>query len=708
MPDDPALGEFRDQFAGEIGTISEYPLPAGDGNPGFLGAADIISTHELWERWLAGPENHIDSRALLRARVLDLWVDNYDRHAGQWRWLRIPGEARWQPLPEDPDMVLVRHDGRVMASLRSYVPKLLRFKETYSRRLEGPLSNCFEVDRWLLSDLERADWKKIARDAQGRFTDEVIETALRQMPPEWYAIGGNDTAGALKARRAELVEYVLRVYDYYAKKVDVHATDQAERVAVSRGEDDAIEISIAVDGTETEPYYRRRFLPDETDEVRIYLHGGDDRVERTGRPKGPITVRVIAGGGTDVVDDSRSGGTQVWRDAGEVEVQRGRGTRVRRGVWTNPDPERDMPWKKANPWVEPRSYGHWTTTQTIVDWSPDIELLIGGGLTRRSWGFRNYPEASVQTLRAAFASGDMNGKAEYLGTFRKAASGLSLSLNAYASGIEHINFFGFGNDTAEETDRERYQSRQNVVIASPTLRWERGPRFEIHGGPEVRLSNSPTEGPAIVGEERLYGTGDFGSLTLKAGFHLDTRGRSDAHATGLGEGFMKEGAPAITGLQIFASGAYVPELWDAEADYGWVDGFVATYLGNRRIHLALRGGGRKVWGDSPWFDAAFVGGRNNRGFRRNRFAGDASLYGTAELRLWVGHLPTPVLPVRFGVFGFGDVGRVWLTGEDSDTWHTSWGGGVLAQPMDAPLTARASVGVSTEDTHFYFGMGYAF
>ena len=37
VPDDPALGEFRKTFAGEFGTIDEFPLPAAEGRPGFMG-----------------------------------------------------------------------------------------------------------------------------------------------------------------------------------------------------------------------------------------------------------------------------------------------------------------------------------------------------------------------------------------------------------------------------------------------------------------------------------------------------------------------------------------------------------------------------------------------------------------------------------------------------------------------------------------------
>ena len=143
----------------------------------------------------------------------------------------------------------------------------------------------------------------------------------------------------------------MSVYRLEAKDVNVHATDRDEVVTIARAGDDAVDVTIAVAGEPT-PYFRRRFLPGETKEIRIHLHGGSDRVARTGQAGGPILVRVIAGGGNDVVDDSKSGGTDVWRDAGTVEVVRGSGTRVRGDVWVNPEPV------KGAPWIEPRSFGH--------------------------------------------------------------------------------------------------------------------------------------------------------------------------------------------------------------------------------------------------------------------------------------------------------------------------------------------------------------
>ena len=108
MPDDARLGEYRARFANQVGTFEEYPTDASDGRAGFHGATTIIPTSELWTRSLQAAENRIDTHAFLRARILDLFVENYDRRRGQWRWMRMPGQAAWKPLPEDPDMACCR------------------------------------------------------------------------------------------------------------------------------------------------------------------------------------------------------------------------------------------------------------------------------------------------------------------------------------------------------------------------------------------------------------------------------------------------------------------------------------------------------------------------------------------------------------------------------------------------------------------------
>ena len=89
-------------------------------------------------------------------------------------------------------------------------------------------------------------------------------------------------------------------------------------------------------------------------------------------------------------------------------------------------------------------------------------------------------------------------------------------------------------------------------------------------------------------------------------------------------------------------------------------GEIATYVspsgGNPT--LATRVGGQHVWGTFPYYEAALLGGVENvRGLREQRFAGRSSLYGSAEFRATIGRLFL-LFPADFGVFGFGDLGRV--------------------------------------------------
>ena len=100
--------------------------------------------------------------------------------------------------------------------------------------------------------------------------------------------------------------------------------------------------------------------------------------------------------------------------------------------------------------------------------------------------------------------------------------------------------------------------------------------------------------------------------------------------------------------------------------------------------------------------------RSLRGFPSNRFAGDASLLGSAEARLRL--FNTFILvPGSIGVFGVADVGRVYLeddsSGDDVDMWHSDFGGGLYYGVLKRTFVVAAGVATGKEGTRFYFGLG---
>jgi hypothetical protein len=112
-------------------------------------------------------------------------------------------------------------------------------------------------------------------------------------------------------------------------------------------------------------------------------------------------------------------------------------------------------------------------------------------------------------------------------------------------------------------------------------------------------------------------------------------------------------------------------------------------------------------GTYPFFEAAFLGGPTLRGLRTNRYAGDGSLYGGAELRFKLADAFL-LIPGEIGVFGLGDVGRVFLEGEDSKRWHRGLGGGAYFTTPNRRNSLSLAVARSEGRTGFYVTTGLAF
>ena len=131
------------------------------------------------------------------------------------------------------------------------------------------------------------------------------------------------------------------------------------------------------------------------------------------------------------------------------------------------------------------------------------------------------------------------------------------------------------------------------------------------------------------------------------------------------------------------------------------------YLAGRAREAAARVGGRRVWGDYPWHEAAFIGGsRDVRGYRKNRYAGDASLYGNLEPRLWL-FRGTLIAPGRWGVFGLGT-----SAASSSRRTHRQVAPGVRRGPLlpdaDPRLDRPRRDGGGEEDRRLYVDYGFAF
>jgi hypothetical protein len=731
MPDDPVLGEFREEFAGMVGSFYEFPMPADGKNPGYRGASEIIGYEDLYARLEAGEagEAEVDAEAFLRARLFDLLIGDFDRHRKQWRWAKLPGDPRWKPIPEDRDMAFVRYEGGLIRTAAVYFPILQDYGPDYPS-MQGLTLHGWEQDRWLLPALSWEQWDAIARDMQARITNLVIDDAIGQLPIEYATLDGERLRHDLRSRRDQLHEAARAYYEHLAGQVDVQLSNAGEQVEVTRGEKGAMQVEIRPAGDPAAPpLFSRRFERGDTREVRIYLRDGDDRVNVSGGGcyglPGCVRLRVIAGQGEKALDDSSGGGTQVYDEHGSIEVTEGTLTRVFEAPYVPPDS--DGGFVDVDD-VPPRDWGSTIVPVPVFGYERDVGVYLGAGVIYKRYGFRKQPWSSRFLLSAGWATEANEPRVKFESAFRlERRTNLVAHLDLLYSGIEVLRWYGFGNETGDGEKDSFYRVRNRLVYVAP--------RFSLDFlEATVRLStglyigkSTTKDGDRFIDIDDPYGSGDFALMSFYARGRYDTRRMREGDLAGFTLPIHDNPAAGfpVSGMLLDLRADISPPAMDVVKTWGSLDANAAVYLTGReewgdtwgwldRFTLALRMGGRVTWGKVPYFQAAFIGGggffsghASVRGFREQRFAGDYSFFSNNELRVFLFRTKL-IVPTDVGVLAFGDVGRVWVDGEKSDKWHPGGGGGIWLSPLSRVNTLSLMVGASTEETLFYMRMGFHF
>jgi hypothetical protein len=591
----------------------------------------------------------------------------------------------------DRDNAFSSYGGMVATVARLRSPQLVPFTGAY--RLRGLTRKSGELDARVLAGLERSVWDSVAASLQDRLTDSAIAGALARMPLSYRRLSAASVEAKLRSRRDRLREIATAFYERLARVVDVHGTDVAELAAIRYEPDGSLEILLVRrDPPAGSPHFRRRFVPGETSEVRLYLHGGADSLSVSGESRHGVVVRVIGGDGADELG-ARSALPDNVRiyPCGREKVVYGPDSMVTaaldRRPWTRrvdgmvapPPPDRDH---ELVPTFRGRRAGFGT----------GLEM----GLALRHYGFRHSPyqrEVSA-TLGYSLPAGAF-GLAAAVDVTRE-SSPMFLRLEVMASDIQRPWFYGFGNETIRGSSRDAHRvwHREYVVFGALGAR---GERWSVSAGPLVRYSTTTDRRSALVGVGSTRGLGNYGQVGLRAAMRLDTRHGSSR---------------ARRGVHLSAIADLYPDWWDGRGTVGTLEADAAAYLPLKALPLepvlALRAGARRAWGPYPWFEAAFVGGKSAlRGYDHDRFSGDAALYGGGDLRLRLLRYGGP-LPGDFGLLGLFDAGRVWLEGERSNRWHTAWGGGIWLSVIDASAVVSATVARGSERTALYLGLGFAF
>jgi hypothetical protein len=701
VPEDPRFGNYQDDFGNGLYLYEERPAKDRRELNSFGNSKKIVSTLDVIKDSQKNHKHHIDQSHVLRSRLFDIFIGDWDRHDDQWRWASFKNEddrTYYQPIPRDRDQTFFWSDGTILKliSRKWGEPKFQGFHSKI-RDIEGLGFNARFFDRSFLTQPSKEDWISMAEELKDKLDDQTIENAIRKFPDEIYNLNGETIIRKLKQRRDDLPQYASKYYLFLAENVDVVGTNKRERFEVSRLNDAETEVKL-YQTTKNDSFgiltYQRTFKTDETEEVRLYGLGGDDIFTFTGNVNKGSKIRVIGGKGEDeLYDDSRvKGGKSIIAYDRPEKITINSDGEVRNKT-SDKDPLVNTYNRMAFKYnvILPQLYG---------GFNPDDGLFFGGGASFINHKFRKEPFGRKHSVRAAVAPKSGSFNLRYIGEYTDVIGNwdLLMALDFFRPGFADF-FYGMGNQTAfdeqeRDEDTQFYRARyENGRVGLGIRNTSKNKLHTLRLGTYFRTVSINTEdndskpNRFIIQYADLIDRGADSESPL-----LDMRRNYLASNVHYALNTRNSDIFPIRGLHWVVDGRAVWQIGDEANRYQNISSNISTYFtfgGSLRTTVAIRAGGSANFGDFEFYQAPRLGGFNYlRGYRRARFAGDETVYQNTELRIRLMEYQTPLFPGSFGITLLHDIGRVWtdmeddvLIDESKAEWHRGYGGGIWIAPL---------------------------
>jgi hypothetical protein len=659
IPDDPALGEFRSTYGNTLSLLESKTFA----NKETHDTEDIFP--ELYNN-----KKFIDQKAVLRARLLDNFIMDFDRHEGQWEWIEKDSAGRiyYYPVPKDRDQAFFKADG--------LIPKKLSRKSTLGQ-LQGLSAKFRNVhtfnyaarnfDRVFLTELDEATWNNEIDTFLSSMTDDAITRALSKQPEEIQKYHSPNIATTLKEKRSFFKNDMLQYYRLLSRTVSVVGNNSAEVFTIAKNADGSVLVTVR--DKEDSAITYNRLLDTATKELRIYGLEGDDHFLITGESS-PIKIRLIGGPGEDVFTHSAQGKKVLVYDVSfENNLLEGK---FKNKISKDP---LNNEYQRVNPIYNSSSLG------PTAEYARDGGLFLGLRYTATTTGFRKEPYASKHMFSVTKALSSSAWHLHYDADFMKVGRNTDLLFRSDAKlPTVRTHFFGYGNNTFFDKNKKAdyYLIQYPLVDASLMLRHSLSSWLQIQYGPSLQyfnISESKNRDRYLNGSppheitSSTYGSKFFGGAEGR--MIINTRNN--------------EVIPT-RGLYVNAFTRSIMKLSGKSKEFNQSGGnlsFYTDFLFKNHIIIASSFGFNHNFGRFEVPQAQYLGLRQNlRGYKYQRFAGRTRAYNNSDLRISFGDVNFYLFKGPLGIIGFHDIGRVWADGESSDTWHKGYGGGIWLAPFN--------------------------
>lgn len=691
VPDQRALEPYRGYMSDEVALLERRPEELDEGTlPDHLGGragtkpVKYDSSTKVLEKLRDKPWKYsVDQENMLRARLLDMVIGDWDRHEDQWRWVRLTdedGEKVFRPIPRDRDQAFAHYDGFVLALGRLAAPEI-RVLGTFDDDIGDPTwlnYGARHIDSHFLNGLDRERWMAVAEEVKASLTDEIIAEAMTRFDPKAYALDGEIVARKLRNRRDKLIPAAEKFYEQLSEKVVVVGSDKKDLVYVRFEPEGPVQVEFrrGKKGPDAKPYYSRRFDPADTKEVHLYALAGKDEFVVFGEPHGKIRVRILGGRKKDLIRSEGSRHERVSAGNSISIYDLPNGLTVDPSIAVDDQRSTDAyrnQYDRKDPHYEPDKFGF--IPGLLIN--PDDGVYLGGQLQTSHPGFKRSPFDVQHTFSAYFATATLGVVGGYDGLIPNSLFGLDQRLGLSGTTPQFTrNFFGITNDFVDPSmDRDVFRLRQS--------------RVQLYYGPSETLDGG-------LWELGFHLEGYFINTENTAGRNIATLAAQDASlARALTDRYFVGGtawlrldsrdSPSFPerGVfgELFASGRVdltedgMTRNYDTHGLFGASVGGVFAFDRTARLVLSTRAQAQAIMGDYLFYWAPTLGANQLRAYNQEQLAGAITFSHSTDLRLDVIRI-SGGLPGSIGLAAAFDHGRVFDDSITSNTYHLSTGGTV--------------------------------
>ena len=703
IPKHKYLGDYNKNYGGELYMIEERPEENYTNERNFGYADDIESTHDIIEKIRDDEKYKIDENSYVRARLFDMLIGDWDRHQDQWRWAQFDqpnGDKLFKPIPRDRDQVFSNFDGAILDVTRflSGASKQLQVYDDKLKDVKWMNSAGVKLDKVLIQQSDKDVWLKQAKFIQENVTDQVIEKAFSKLPEASKKESLAEIKKFLKGRRDNLKDIAERYYKYLNELVILTGTDKDDFIEINRIADNKTKVTIwrNKDGEKADVIVDRVFDKSITKELWIYALDDDDIIEVKGKANNLIFTRIIGGQNNDKYIIKNGRRVHVYDHKTKPnEIVENKGAKISlTDIYNNNlfDFQRNI--VKSN------------ILAPSIGYNPDDGILLGLQDTYTVKGFSRNPYTQRHKFKAGYYFATSGFSLDYRGDFANFTNEWNLHITGKVTSENFTNnFFGYGNETVNldddlGLDYNRVKTSTYAASFGLSKRGNFGSDYGVSILAEaIEVEETPDRyievlQPQNASEEfygRRYFAGAQGDFTY--------------------ESFDSKITPT-RGMTFNISAGAKTEIDNSKYTYGFIDsnlGFYNALTTNRKLVLKTDVRTQIRFGDDlVFYQAANLGGQTGlRGFRLQRFTGQHSLAGSADVHYRLGSFKTKTLPLQIGLFAGGDVGRVWLKNDESDKWHNDFGGGFTIAAAET-IAGTFNFFNSVEGWRFSFGFGLSF